>query len=120
MAELDLGRVVGSRIHNVTGVPEAELGLVGDWALDTDPDSCMVYEKTVTGWEARGSFKGPKGDTGEQGPQGEQGEPGQDGAQGEAGPAGADGKDGVDGKTPILSINDEGHLIATYPDDPAE
>lgn len=109
MAKLDLGKVMGNRMFNVTGDPEAELGLVGDWALD--PESGNVYEKTTEGWQLRGNFKG---EPGEQGPQGE---PGQDGAQGEAGPAGADGKDGVDGKTPILFINEEGHLIATYPDD---
>lgn len=31
-------------------------------------------------------------------------------------PRGATGATGEDGKTPIMSINAEGHLIATYPD----
>ncbi len=84
MAELDLGRVVGSQIHNVTGAPGADLGLVNDWAMDVH--SGAVYEKTAAGWAERGSFKGPKGDA------------------------------GVDGKTPVLSINAAGHLIATYAD----
>lgn len=48
--------------------------------------------------------QGPKGDTGAQGPQGPKGD------TGDTGPAGADGK------TPVFSINAEGHLIATYPD----
>jgi hypothetical protein len=102
---MDLGKVVGSKIHNVTGAPEASLGLVEDWALDVDSGS--VYEKTAEGWQLRGSFKGEKG------------APGQDGAPGAQGPKGdrgEPGQDGVDGKTPALSINDEGHLIAAYPD----
>ncbi len=111
MAELDLGRVVGSQIHNVTGAPGADLGLVNDWAMDVQ--SGAVYEKTAAGWTDRGSFKGPKGDTGAQGPQGLKGDTGAQGPQGvkgDAGPAGADGK------TPALSINASGHLIATYAD----
>ncbi len=123
MAELDLGRVVGSQIHNVTGAPGADLGLVNDWAMDVQ--SGAVYEKTAAGWTGRGSFKGPKGDRGEQGPQGIQGPQGLKGDTGAAGPkgdAGAPGAQGpkgdagVDGKTPALSINAAGHLIATYAD----
>lgn len=144
MASLDLGKVVGSRMHNVTGAPGAELGLENDWAMD--PDSGEVYERTATGWESRGNFKGPqgpKGDTGEtgaQGPQGEKGakgdkgDPGEQGPQGEtgaAGPAGPRGEAGLqgetgatgpagpagaDGATPILSINENGHLVAEYPE----
>lgn len=109
MAELDLGKVVGSKIHNVSGTPGAELGLENDWALDTA--SGQVYEKTSTGWTARGSFKGEKGDQGDPGEPGPKGDQGEAGAQGEPGAAGADG---ADGKTPMLSINAEGHLIATY------
>lgn len=85
MAELDLGKVVGSRIHNVSGAPAATLGLVNDWALDTA--SGAVYERTDAGWESRGSFKGPqgeKGDTGDTGAQGPQGPQGIQGIQGEA------------------------------------
>lgn len=100
MANLDLGKVVGSNLHRVTGVPAASLGLEGDWALD--PDSGKFYQRTATGWTDWGSFKGaqgPKGDAGEQGPKGDTGEAGADGA---------------DGKTPVLSIDAQGHLIATY------
>ncbi len=117
MAELDLGRVVGSQIHNVTGAPGADLGLVNDWAMDVQ--SGAVYEKTAGGWTDRGSCKGPKGDTGAQGPQGIQGPQGlkgDAGAQGPKGDAGAAGPAGADGKTPALSINASGHLIATYAD----
>ncbi len=127
MAELDLGRVVGSQIHNVTGTPAAGLGLQGDWAMDVQRGA--VYEKTAAGWPDRGSFKGPKGDTGAQGPQGIQGpqglkgdtgatgpkgDTGAAGAQGPKGDKGDPGPTGADGKTPALSINAAGHLIATY------
>lgn len=91
MNELDLGKVVGSQMHNVTAAPADSLGLEGDWAVN--PDTGDVYEKTASGWTLQGSFKGPKGDTGETGAQG---------------PAGADGK------TPSFSIREDGHLIATY------
>ncbi len=114
MAELDLGRVVGSQIHNVTGAPGAELGLVNDWAMDVQ--SGAVYEKTAAGWADRGSFKGPKGDTGDRGPQGIQGPQGLKGDTGAQGPKGDTGAAGADGKTPALSINASGHLIATYAD----
>ncbi len=114
MAELDLGRVVGSQIHNVTGAPGADLGLVNDWAMDVR--SGAVYEKTAAGWTERGSFKGPKGDTGAQGPQGIQGPKGPQGDAGAAGAQGPKGDAGADGKTPVLSINAAGHLIATYAD----
>ena len=52
--------------------------------------------------------QGPKGEQGEQGVQGEQGPRGAQGATGPQGPA------GEDGKTPTLSINADGELIATY------
>lgn len=105
---MDLGKVVGSKIHNVAGAPAAELGLVEDWALD--PATGNVYEKTAEGWQSRGSFKGEKGDQGEQGIQGPKGDTGDTGPQGPAGAA------GTDGKTPTFSIDASGHLIATYPD----
>ncbi len=120
MAELDLGRVVGSQIHNVTGAPGADLGLENDWAMDVQ--SGAVYEKTAAGWAERGSFKGPKGDQGDQGPQGLKGETGATGPKGDTGAIGAQGPKGdtgpagADGKTPALSINAAGHLIATYAD----
>ena len=52
--------------------------------------------------------QGPKGDTGATGPQGPKGD------TGATGPKGATGAAGADGKTTTFSINEEGHLIATY------
>lgn len=110
---LDLGKVAGSIIHSVTQEPEASLGLVNDWAINAD--SGDVYEKTdAETWVKRGNFKGAAGAaftyedfTPEQlealrGPQGEPGE------KGEAGAA------GTNGATPTLSIDGNGHLIATF------
>lgn len=99
---MDLGKVVGSKIHNVTGTPDPTLGLVDDWALDTATGN--VYEKTAEGWQSRGSFKGEKGD------------PGQDGQDGAPGAKGDTGAAGADGKTPTFSIDASGHLIATFED----
>lgn len=112
---MDLGKVVGSKIHNVTGTPAAELGLVEDWALDTATGS--VYEKTAEGWQSRGSFKGEKGDPGQDGAKGDKGDQGEQGIQGpkgDTGETGAQGPAGADGKTPTFSIDERGHLIATF------
>lgn len=106
MNNLDLGKVVGSKIHKVTGMPAAELGLADDWAMDLNTGA--VWHKTAEGWQNEGSFKGEKGDAGETGAQGDTGEKGDKGDKGDTGEAGADGK------TPMLSINASGHLIATY------
>lgn len=104
MSATDLGKVVGSRIHSVTAAPAGSMGLVNDWAINTATGD--VYEKTeTTVWTKRGNFKGSKGDTGAQGPKGDPGAKGDTGAQGIQGPA---------GKTPRLSINEQGHLIATF------
>lgn len=117
---MDLGKVVGSKIHNVAGAPAAELGLVEDWALD--PATGNVYEKTAEGWQNRGSFKGEKGDPGQDGQDGAKGDQGEQGIQGpkgdtgDTGPQGPAGAAGADGKTPTFSIDASGHLIATYPD----
>lgn len=113
---LDLGKVKGSIIHNVTQEPEASLGLVNDWAINAG--SGEVYEKTGAGtWEKRGSFKGSDGAaftyedfTAEQlaalaGPKGDTGETGAQGPKGDTGAAGA---------TPTFSIDENGHLIATF------
>lgn len=124
MNDLDLGKVVGSKIHHVEDAPGAELGLENDWALDTATGN--VYEKTEAGWQLRGSFKGEKGDPGQdgqdgapgakgdKGDQGEQGIQGPKGDTGEKGEKGDTGAAGADGKTPTFTINDAGHLIATF------
>lgn len=105
MPELDLGKVLGSKIHNVTAAPAASLGLEGDWAMNTTNGD--VYEKTTdTVWTKRGNFKGPtgatgakgdKGDTGATGPQGLKGDKGDTGAQGPKGDTGATGPQGAKG-----------------------
>ena len=111
--ELDLGKVTGSTIHNVTGAPAASLGIADDWAMD--PGTGDVYRKSATGaWAKQGNFKGPKGDTGAQGPKGDTGAQGPKGDTGAQGPKGDTGAAGTDGKTPTFSINAAGHLIATY------
>lgn len=114
MNELDLGKVVGSQMHNVAAAPAASLGLEGDWAVN--PDTGEVYKKGASGWEKLGSFKGPKGDTGDTGAKGDKGEPGAKGETGATGATGPKGADGADGKTPSFSIREDGHLIATYSD----
>ena len=61
--------------------------------------------------------QGPKGDTGATGPKGDTGATGPQGPQGETGatgPQGPKGDTGADGKTPTLSINASGELVATY------
>lgn len=67
-----------------------------------------VWSETV--WKNVGRIQGP------QGPQGEQGIQGLQGIQGPAGKDGAQGPAGVDGKTPTMSINASGELIATFAD----
>lgn len=118
MSSLDLGKVVGSKMHNVTGTPEASLGLENDWAMNVDTGE--VWEKTQTGWTSRGSLKGGKGDPGQNGADGAPGAKGDTGDQGpkgdtgDQGPKGDPGADGKDGLTPTFTVNDEGHLIATF------
>ncbi len=124
---LNLGKVAGSQMHNVTAAPAASLGLSGDWALNTGNGD--VYQKTEAGWVKQGSLKGPqgakgdKGDTGAAGAQGLKGDTGAQGVKGDAGATGpqglkgdtgAQGPAGADGKTPSFSINAAGHLIATF------
>lgn len=117
---MDLGKVVGSKIHNVTGTPAADLGLAEDWALDVSTGA--VWEKTADGWQNRGSFKGEKGEQGDPGQDGQDGAPGakgdkgDQGIQGPKGDTGETGAAGADGKTPTFSIDASGHLIAAYPD----
>ncbi len=137
MAAIDLGKVKGSIIHQVTAMPGSSLGLVNDWAINTDNGD--IYEKTADAtWTRHGNLKGPKGDTGAagaQGPAGATGPKGATGAQGPKGDTGAKGDTGLtgpkgdtgatgaqgpagpagaDGKTPTFSINSNGHLMASF------
>lgn len=66
-----------------------------------------------TGKPSRG-LQGPKGDTGDQGPAGQDGEVGPQGPKGDKGDTGAQGPAGKDGQTPTFSIDENGHLIASF------
>lgn len=102
--------------------------------LESHTASNTITPDDVTYWMKQSSKgdKGDKGEAGEQGPQGEAGEAGPKGdaftyddftegqlallkgEKGEKGEKGDTGDAGADGKTPTFSINEEGHLIATY------
>lgn len=90
----DLGKVVGPQgPKGDTGAKGADgitptIGANGNWFLGS----------TDTGKPARGAT-GAKGDTG---------------AAGAAGATGPQGPAGADGKTPTFSIDENGHLIATF------
>lgn len=108
-------------------------GVAGDAYLD-NTGNLWVYvgsggDSTNGKFKNAGNIKGPKGDkgdtgeqgpkgdtgdTGPQGPQGEKGETGAQGPQGEKGETGAQGPAGKDGQTPTFSINESGHLIASF------
>lgn len=127
-------------VENETSLPGT--GTAGDAYLDGS-GTLWVYvgsggDSTNGKFKNAGNIKGPKGDKGDkgekgdqgiqgpqgdQGPQGEKGETGAPGAkgeqgpkgdQGEQGPQGIQGPAGKDGITPDLSIDENGHLIATY------
>lgn len=70
-----------------------------------DEDNAKLYVKGNSAYEYLTDMSGASG---LQGPRGEQGPQGIQGPQGLQGPAGADGK------TPSLSINDSGELVATF------
>lgn len=52
----------GSIIHNVTGEPEADLGIDGDWALDTATGD--LYQRTDGAWKLQMNLTGAKGEDG--------------------------------------------------------
>jgi hypothetical protein len=77
------------------GVPASNLGLVGDYYLDTATGN--VYTKTNgTTWVLISNITGPQGSAGAVGPQGVAGAVG---PQGPAGPTGATGATGLTGAT---------------------
>lgn len=107
--EVDLGAIIPTILSN------------GNWGIgDTDlgkPSRGATGAQGPQGEPGAAGAQGPKGDTGPQGPQGEKGETGATGPQGEKGATGSQGPQGPagkDGVTPELSINESGHLIATY------
>ena len=80
------------------GVPASNLGLVGDYYLDTATGN--VYTKTTGNtWVLISNITGPQGSAGTAGPQGPIGLTGATGPIGATGPAGAQGIQGVAGPT---------------------
>jgi microcystin-dependent protein len=55
----------GSAWFAVNGEPSATLGDVGDFAINEANGD--FYERTATGWQLRGSLRGPQGQTGQTG-----------------------------------------------------
>lgn len=108
------GTSTTATVFSGSGVSSA---LVGDWYLNTSTG--YTYYCSTAGaasaakWVYKGSIKGATGATGAAGTKGDKGDTGATGAKGDKGDTGAAG---ADGKTPTFSINEEGHLIATYPD----
>lgn len=82
MASMDLGKIVGSQIYEVSGVPADNVGLENDWAID--PESGDLYKKGSDVWAKEGNIVGPQGEQGEQGERGEKGSQGIQGPRGEA------------------------------------
>lgn len=131
MATQNLGRVQGvsfyySSATSGTSValssitPTSLKPLAGDRILFSNGDVrevTAVSASTATCGAVLTSLKGLKGDKGDKGDTGEKGATGAtgpQGPQGEKGANGTNGKDGADGKTPTLSINSSGELIATF------
>ena len=78
------------------GVPASNLGLVGDYYLDTATGN--VYTKTTGNtWVLISNITGPQGSAGTAGPQGVAGPTGATGLQGPAGVAGTNGVNGTNG-----------------------
>lgn len=111
-------------------------GTAGDAYLDNS-GTLWVYvdsggDSTNGKFKNAGNIKGPKGDKGDQGlqgpkgetgstgapgqqgPKGDQGEQGPQGPKGDKGDTGAQGPAGKDGQTPTFSIDENGHLIASF------
>lgn len=55
MADLDLGRVVGSKIHKVSGKPDNSFGFPGDWSLDTETGDVYNYDEENLVWQFVGT-----------------------------------------------------------------
>ena len=77
-------------------------------------DAAYEFVTDLSGAQGIQGPQGPKGSTGPTGPEGPKGATGATGPQGPKGETGAAGANGADGKTPTFSINEAGHLIATY------
>lgn len=161
MAELNLGKVVGSQWYTGTGVTGTsttgtafsgsgvESAIVGDMYLNTSTSN--IYQCTASGaasvakWKYIACIKGMPGSAGKDGSNGTNGAAAGFGTptatvdsgtgtpsvtvtasggntskvfafafKNLKGAPGAAGKDGADGKTPSLSINANGELVATF------
>jgi hypothetical protein len=112
----------GTKWYSDTGEPTSELGVDGDWYLNSA--SSEVYEKTdVLGspaWTLRGSLSGMMGPQGDPGPPGNNtpikgvdyfdgapGAPGQNGTNGQDGAPGAKGDQGTQGTQGIQGYTGE-------------
>lgn len=128
MATQNLGRVQGvsfyySSATSGTSValssitPTSLKPLAGDRILFSNGDVrevTAVSASTATCGAVLTSLKGLKGDKGDKGDTGEKGATGAQGEKGAKGDKGETGATGADGKTPTLSINSNGELIATF------
>lgn len=83
----------GRTVLNGVGAPAPEIGVDGDFYLDTSTSE-MYGPKTDGDWGAAVGLVGPVGPQGPAGPPGADGDPGAEGPQG---PAGADGLQGPPG-----------------------
>lgn len=105
---INLGRVKGSMIYQGTGTSDetikSELQGKSITALEGDKyislTDTYLWELTDGTW-IKSTLK-------------LQGEPGEQGPPGEPGTPGTQGPPGADGKTPTMSINANGELIATF------
>lgn len=88
----------GNTILNGTVVPDATLGNIGDFYIDTQTHT-MYGPKTANGWDSGTSLVGPQGAKGDTGAQGIQGDTGATGAVGATGATGAIGPQGPKGDT---------------------
>ena len=104
-----------------TDVKEGQFVMIDTGNVE-DEDNAKLYVKGteaftyITDLSGATGLTGPQGEKGDTGAQGPAGAKGETGAKGEKGDTGAAGAAGADGKTPEMSIDENGHLIATYPD----
>lgn len=58
--DADAGKFNGNKIFDVTGAPATDLGMVGDWAIDTNTADFYCKESPTT-WKKKGNLRGPVG-----------------------------------------------------------
>lgn len=57
--DADAGKFNGNKIFDITGAPAPDLGMAGDWAIDTN--TADLYCKEDTTWKQQGNLRGPVG-----------------------------------------------------------